>query len=68
MIALKATQAQYDMLNGFTDGQDRLEFAKDGLGNWVVGYMVLYTPAFDPIIEQLELLEEIAFVPVPEES
>lgn len=68
MMVLKATQAQYDALNGFTNGADRLEFTKDAFGNWVVGVQVRHAAAFDVISGQLEKLEEIEFVALPPEA
>jgi hypothetical protein len=41
MIVLKATQAQYDALDGYRNADNLLKFAKDGNDNWIVGTAVL---------------------------
>jgi hypothetical protein len=63
MKVLKATQAQYDALNGYTNGHDQLIFTKDGNDNWIVGTNVLQDPAFSAIHAQLNELEIIDYVP-----
>jgi len=63
MIVLKATQVQYDALNGYTNGHDQLVFTKDGNDNWIVGTNVLQDPAFGAIHAQLNELERIDYVP-----
>lgn len=64
MIVLKATQEQYDALNGYVNGASALIFAKDGNGDWIVGKSVLNDDSFYAIKEQLLQLEEITFTPV----
>ena len=64
MKVLKATEAQYNDLNGYANGNSKLEFVKDAYGNWIVGKLVLSDIAFLPIRPQLEELEEIEFNPI----
>jgi len=64
MIVLKATQAQYDALDGYQNGNNLLKFAKDGNDNWIVGTAVLTNSAFSEIHNQLNNLEQIEYVPV----
>lgn len=62
MIVLKATLAQYKALNGFENGLSRLEFAKDGNDNWIVGIEVLIDPDFEPIRTKLNELKKIEYI------
>lgn len=66
MIVLKATQAQFDALDGYRNGDNLLKFAKDGNDNWIVGTAVLNDPAFEAIYDQLNELERIEYVPIPD--
>ena len=66
MIVLKATQAQFDALDGYRSGDNLLKFVKDANDNWIVGTAVLDDPAFAAIHDQLNQLERITYVPVPE--
>ena len=66
MIVLKATQTQYEALDGYRNGDNLLKFVKDGNGDWIVGTAVLDDSAFAAIHEQLNALERITYVPVPE--
>ena len=68
MIVLKATQAQYEALDGYRNGDNLLKFAKDGNDNWIVGTAVLNDSAFAAIHDQLNELEQINYVPVPSED
>ena len=68
MIVLKATQAQFDALDGYRNGDNLLKFAKDGDDNWIVGTAVLDDSAFSEIHTQLNNLERIEYVPVPIEE
>lgn len=70
MKVLKATQAQYDTLDGYTNGPNRLEFRLDGNtpSNWVIGKGCLTDPAYEEIRPQLLELEEIDWVPPPPEE
>jgi hypothetical protein len=56
MNILKATQAQYQALNGYTNGINRLEFVERN-GDWIVSEGVLQDPAFAEIKDQLEQLQ-----------
>lgn len=66
MIVLKATQEQYDNLNGYTNGSHVLEFIKDANSNWVVSANLLNEPIFEAIHDQLNELERIEYVPKKE--
>jgi len=68
MIVLKATQAQFDALDGYRNGDNLLKFAKDGNDNWIVGTAVLNDSAFAEIHDQLNELERIEYVPKPAEE
>ena len=63
MQVLKATQAQYEALNGYMNGNNVLQFAKDGNDNWIVGLRVLECPAFAAIHADLDALERIEYLP-----
>ena len=62
MKVLKATKTQYNSLNGYENGLSRLEFAKDGNDNWIVGLEVLSDNNFAEIKEQLLKLTQIEYV------
>lgn len=66
MIVLKATPTQYKALDGYKNADNLLKFAKDGNDNWVVGTAVLKDSAFEPIHDQLNELERIEYVPIPD--
>ncbi len=66
MIVLKATQSQYEALDGYRNGDNLLKFAKDGNDNWIVGTAVLNDSAFKAIHDQLNELERIEYVPIPD--
>ncbi len=68
MIVLKATQPQYEALDGYRNGDNLLKFAKDGNNNWIVGTAVLDDSAFAAIHDQLNELERIEYVPKPAEE
>jgi len=68
MIVLKATPTQYKALDGYKNGDNLLKFAKDGNDNWIVGTAVLNDIAFKAIHDQLNELERIEYVPIPEEE
>ena len=67
MIVLKANKNEFDSLEGFKNGDNLLKFAKDGNNNWIVGLEVLEDSAFVKIHDQLNELERIEYVPIPEE-
>lgn len=64
MKVLKATQEQYNSLNGFKKGNSILNFTKDANGNWIVGKNVLTGNNFIEVREQLQQLEEIEHEPL----
>ena len=66
ITVLKATEAQKTAIHGYQNGISRIEFIKDGNGNWIVGKGVLDNPDFEPILPQLLELSEIIFVPAQE--
>ena len=66
-MVLKATQTQFESLNGYKNGNNVLIFAKDGNDNWIVGLEVLQDMAFDAIHDQLNELERIEYVSKIEE-
>ena len=68
MIVLLATQEQYNNLNGYVNGPNKLLFTKDGLDRWIVGTEVLRDPAFFEIHAQLEGLERVEYAPFPLEE
>lgn len=63
MQVLKATQAQYEALNGFTNSNNAIQFIKDGNNNWIVGLRVLEHSAFTAIHADLDALERIEYLP-----
>lgn len=67
MIVLKANAKQFNSLEGFRNGDNLLKFAKDANNNWIVGLEVLEDSAFIKIHEELNELERIEYVPIPEE-
>jgi hypothetical protein len=58
---LKATEAQYQELNGYTKNQSQLLFIQDNFDNWIVGKEVLNDVNFLEIKPQLLELSEIDF-------
>lgn len=64
MKVLKATQEQYEALNGYQNKVSMIEFVKDANNNWIVSKNVLSDPNFEEIKSQLEALEEIDFSPI----
>jgi len=65
MKVRKATQEQYEALNGYQNNNDVLEFTKDGHvpPNWVINETNLQNPSFSAILPQLEELEQIDWLP-----
>lgn len=61
---LKATNEQYNSLNGRVNGNSKIQFIKDADGNWIVGKEVLTDPVWQVIWPDLNQLEEIPFNPV----
>lgn len=68
MIVLKANGKQFNSLEGFRNGDNLLKFAKDANNNWIVGLEVLKDSAFVKIHDELNELERIEYVPIPEEK
>lgn len=66
MIVLKATETQFKILNGFTNGNSILNFVKDSKGNWIVGLSVLTDDAFLGIRSKLQSFKRIEFTPILE--
>jgi hypothetical protein len=67
MIVLHPNERQYNALNSYTNGVNKLIFAIDGSGRYIVGLEVLDDPNFSEIHSQLEELERIEYTPVIEE-
>jgi hypothetical protein len=63
MKVLKATLAQYEALNGYTNKASQLLFIQDKFDNWIVGKEVLSDVNFLEIKPQLLELSEIDFIP-----
>lgn len=61
---LKATNAQYNNLNGLVNGNSKLEFIKDNANNWIIAKSVLTDPAWLSIRPALNQLQEIDFNPI----
>ena len=68
MKVLKATQQQYEALEGYTNANAVISFQKDRHGNCIIGKQVLADPAFQEIRSELEQLEEIDFEPITEDA
>ena len=64
MKVLKATQSQYEALNGYTIKASQLLFIKDKFNNWIVGKEVLSDVNFLEIRTQLLELTEIDYIPI----
>lgn len=61
---LKATESQYNSLNGRENGGSKIEFIKDTNDNWIIGKEVLSDPTWQAIKPELIQLEEIEFSPI----
>lgn len=66
MIVLKATTEQYNNINNYSNGSYVLQFIKDANDNWVVSENLLNEPVFEAIHDQLNELERIEYVPIPD--
>ncbi len=64
MLVLKANQTQYNQLNGYEIEVSKLEFVKDGAGNWIVGLEVIDKENFLAIRNDLLKLEQIEYIPL----
>ena len=67
MKVLKATNEQYDNLNGIRNGVNQIEFAKDANDNWIVGVEVKRDPVWSAYHDNFNELEEIDYSPIIEE-
>lgn len=66
MIVLKATQEQFNALNGYSNKRRKLNFGIDSNNNRVVGVGVLTNPYYKEIHDQLNELERIEYIPKKE--
>ena len=65
-MVLKATQEQYNALNDYRNKSHRLVFDKDANDNYIVCVGVLKSVHFKEIHDQLNELERIDYVPLPD--
>jgi len=63
MDVLKANTQQYEALNGFSNGNNYIDFIEDADGNYTIGKEVLTDDIFLEIRDQLEQLEVIPYNP-----
>ena len=63
MEVLKANTQQYEALNGFSNGNNYIDFIEDADGNYTIGKEVLTDDIFLEIRDQLEQLEVIPYNP-----
>jgi hypothetical protein len=63
MKVLKATTKQYNLLNGYKNGNNLLQFFKDANDNWVINTEVIEDPAFAEIKQELSTLTLIDYKP-----
>ena len=63
MEVLKVNTAQYEALNGFTNGNSHISFIQDANDNCIIGKEVLTDDEFLEIRNQLEELEVITYNP-----
>jgi len=63
MKVLKANTAQYEALNGFTNGNSHISFIQDADDNYIIGKQILTDDKFLEIRNQLEQLEVIPYNP-----
>lgn len=66
MIVLKATTEQYNNINGYSNGSHVLQFIKDANDNWIVSESLLNESVFEAIHDQLNELERVEYVPIPD--
>jgi len=62
-MVLKATNKQFNILNGYTNGASKLAFQLDGNNNYIIGKQVLFDDAFIEVRGKLQDLEEVEYVP-----
>lgn len=63
MTVLRASEYQKGNLHGVQVGNHRIEFTKDGNGEWIIGKQVLDNPVFAEYRSKLIRLTEIEYVP-----
>ena len=63
MDVLKANTQQYEVLQGFANGNHIIDFSSDADDNYIIGKEVLTDDKFLEIREKLKNLEEITFKP-----
>ena len=63
MKVLKSNTAQYENLEGFSNGNSRIKFLKDADDNYIIGKQILTDDKFLEIRNQLEQLEVIPYNP-----
>jgi hypothetical protein len=68
MKVLKGTPQQVEQLNGYKNGDSVLQFFPDYAGNMTIPTAVLTHADFEPIRNELLLLEEIDYVEFPIEE
>ena len=61
MEVLKANTQQYEVLQGFANGNHIIDFSSDADDNWIIGKEVLTDDKFLEIRNQLEQLEVIIY-------
>jgi hypothetical protein len=67
MEVLKANIQQYEVLQGFSNGNHIIDFSLDADDNYIIGKQVLTDDNFIEIRENLEELEVINYNPKEEE-
>lgn len=67
MKVLKANNIQYDLLNGYKNDVNQLEFSKDSNDNWIISSEIKNDPAFLEVIDIINQLEEIDYSPILEQ-
>jgi hypothetical protein len=60
---LKANIDQYNTLNGYQNGIQKLDFAIDKNNNYIITLDILTNPYFIEIRNQLNELERIEYIP-----
>ena len=65
---LTCDPAQYQTLQGYTDGVNTIEFTVDANGNYIIGTTVRDSGAFPAVQTVLDALPEIDHVPVVEQE
>ena len=63
MDVLKANTQQYEVLQGFANGNHIIDFSLDADDNWIIGKEILTDDEFLEIRNQLKQLEVIPYNP-----